>query len=330
MSGLTMQQWAANIIAEHDQKTVSAKLLQGEGQRVLFTPFEGETGWLLMHVVRFCWFHKAAYKIACIKPGQECLFPNVDEFHYDWVEKVPDHERVGTNRKHNYLTDYPQVIARFPDCIAVDTGGLSHTQELYPYHINQRIPIVPLKHQGLKVDVCLGVRNRQFLPSKNNGVQMQWIADQLTAAGLSFAVIGASGSGCDLQGQQFISGTYGWDGAIEALQCCQCFIGSDSGAAHAASLANGCPMVVQGVPNTASCTTRNFIGRMQETTSHPVIHIPAEQWDTPQAMLDELWKIVPSETRSPVVTGEQGPLPRPVKQVEQPQKKSKQRKRVKA
>ena len=272
-----------------DRQFMDAKLEHGKDKKVLFLPFQGEVGWFIMHAVRLVYFNKAAYKIACIKPGQECLFPNVDEFYYDWKDVVPDELRSGT---HGGNVNWDEIIYHYPDATPMATGNISDEQEFMSYDLDHKIPVKPKKAQGLQVDVCIGVRNRSFLPDKNYK-HWQFIADKLRNAGLTYAVIAASNSGCDLHGQKYMSGDYGWDGAIELLQNCKLFIGTDSGGGHLASIANGCPMIVQRVPDALANTTRSWIERMKQTTTHKVVEVPAHDWDDPDTMILEISKVLP-------------------------------------
>ena len=82
-----------------------------------------------------------------------------------------------------------------------------------------------------------------------------------------------------------MSGDYGdVDAAVELLQSCRLFIGTDSGAAHLASLVNACPMIVQQCPS----GSRNFIDRMAATTDHPVTMIGREHWNQPGVMVEAI------------------------------------------
>lgn len=264
---------------------VKARVDNASGEKVLFEPFIGEVGWLVMWHLRLVHFSAAKHKIVCCRPGQQCLYPSASELCYDWKDPIPDSHRVGTDRIDR---DWPDLAARFPDAKPVPTGGLAMDEELIPVCIDQKIPIKPRFKRGLKVDVCIGVRQRDFLPAKNyRGWPM--IAAALHKKGYTFAIIGSRQSSYPLEGMACMSGDYGdWDSAIELLQNCRVFAGTDSGGAHLASVANGCPMIVQQVPNLAAGTTRCFIPRMADTTSYQVTQIGPKHWDEPEVMLDHI------------------------------------------
>lgn len=271
------------------ERSVFARLDHGAGRPCVFLPFLGEIGWLIMWHMRLVHFSKAARKIVCCHRGQECLFPTADEFFYDWQDPVDDTERAGTDRIER---KWPEIQDRFPGVAPIAAGGLTMDEELIPVHPEQRIPLKPRITRGLKVDVCIGVRNRGFLPDKN---YPHWprVAAELAARGLTFAVIGSQASSYPLDGMACMSGDYGdWDAAIELLQNCRLFVGTDSGGAHLASVANSCPMIVQQVPDPASGTTRCFIPRMKLTTDHQVIRLGQDQWDWPEVLIEHALRML--------------------------------------
>ena len=297
MTGLEWKKWVDDQIRVHDEQVMASKLEQAKGGRAVFLPFLGEVGWVVMHQMRLVHFNQAAYKIVCCKPGQECLFPSANQFHTDWIDPVDDGIRAGTFRQQ---VEWPAITSRFPDATPIHTGGLSSTQELFPYSLNEHIPISPRTIRGLQADICIGVRSRAFIPQKN---YPHWpaIATALKARGLTYAVIGSSASSYPLEGMVCMSGDYGdYDAAIELLQSCKLYIGTDSGGSHLASVANGCPMVVLNVPESTRTVTQNggmvvrhFIDRMASTTTHPVIQLPATEWDNPEAILEQIDKLIP-------------------------------------
>jgi hypothetical protein len=250
----------------------------------LFLPFLGEFGWLVMHYVRLVHFTEATYKIVCCQRGQECLFPTADEFFYDWKHPLQDWQRVGTDRQKR---EWPEIEAVFPNADPIQAGGVSFRHEAkHCIRIDQRIPIRPNNIRGLKVDVCIGVRARGMHPQKN---WPHWpiVARSLSENGFTFAVIGCRETSYPLRGMACMSGDFGdLDAAVELLQNCRLFVGTDSGGAHLASLVNGCPMVVMDVPD----TVRHFIPRMQATTDHEITIIGREHWNSPNIIRDAIIK----------------------------------------
>lgn len=215
------------------------RLDYGEGHPCLFLPFLGEFGHLIMSHIRLVHFHRGARKVVCCRPGEEVLFPSADEFVTDWADPVKDIDRVSTMRDQSF--DWPELCARFPDHAPIHAGNLEPDQEIWPIESAQRIPFAP-EPRGFDADVVLGVRHREFAPERN-WPHWQRVADAITAAGYTFAVIGNKETSRDLAGQVCHSGDFDTAAAVELLRNCKLYIGQDSGNSHLAA-AVGARMLV--------------------------------------------------------------------------------------
>jgi hypothetical protein len=151
----------------------------------------------------------------------------------------------------------------------VSVSGFTIGQEMHAIHPETRIPFRP-KLRGLRVDVAVGVRHREFAADRNWAPE-NWrrVAEALTAAGLTFAVIGRRETSYDLPGQSLHAGDYDTDAAIEILQTCRLFVGSCSGAAHLAS-AVGPQMLVFRYDDGQT----RFIDRMETINPGRVTYLP--------------------------------------------------------
>jgi hypothetical protein len=207
------------------------RLTHGKDKPCLFLPFVGEFGHEIMSHIRLVHFHHAKEKVVCCRPGHEVLYPSATSFVTDWEDPIPDFRKVGTLR--NRVLRWPELRVRYPDHYAVKAGMLAPEQEVMIIEPGQRIPFQP-KKRGLTADVVLGVRNRAFCPERN-WKHWQQLADAITAAGLTFAVIGRKDTSCELTGQTHHSGDYDTDAAIELLQNCKLYVGTDSGTSHLAA-----------------------------------------------------------------------------------------------
>lgn len=255
-----------------------ARLDEGAGRPCLFLPFVGEFGHLIMSHVRLVHWHKASEKIVCCRRGEEVLFPTASAFITNWVDPIPDLERVGTHRTNP--PQWPDLlrVAQTMGCHPIQVGGLSLAQELHPIEPEQRIEFRPLL-RGLRADVVIGTRKREFAPEKN-WQHWQRVADALEDASLTFAVIGEKSTSEDLTGQECHTGDLDTDAAIELLQNCRLYIGTDSGGSHLASTV-GCPMLVFREPRNGM---RDFVPRMQLVNPGRVEHL-ADGWDEPDAVI---------------------------------------------
>lgn len=215
------------------------RLDDGAGQPCLFLPFVGEFGHMIMTHVRLVHWHKASRKVVCCRVGEECLYPSADEFVTDWEDPTPDLKRIGTMRERQ--PDWSHLIERYPGLHVLQSGGLTPEQELWPINAAERVPFAPYR-RGLKADVVLGVRVRQFCPERN-WRHWQRLADEIRRAGYSVAVIGVRPTTLDLVGQVHHSADYDTSAAVELLEGCQLYVGTDSGSSHLAA-AVGAPMLV--------------------------------------------------------------------------------------
>lgn len=271
------------IIEQSDRVTVINKIEEGAGEKCLFLPFTGEFGWLIMWAVRLVHYSKASYKIVCCPKGFECLFPSANEFYTDWKNPIPDELRGGTHRDETL--EWPEITALYPDAKPIKTVGLSFSQEKVIFCPGY-IKIEPRIKRNLQVDICIGTRKRGMTPS-NNYQQWPEIAAYLSERGLTFAIIGNEDSSFPLLGSKYMSGDFGGiDGAVELLQNCKLFLGTDSGGAHLAALCAGCDMVVHETPTMANGEyPRRFIARMISSTMKKVTVIPRDEWDSPSAFI---------------------------------------------
>lgn len=253
------------------------RLDQGAGEPVLFLPFVGEFGHLIMSHVRMVHFHRAARKVVCCRPGEEVLFPSADECFTDWIDPIRDKDRVGTLRDR--AIPWPNIEARFPDHLPWRAGGLTLEQELFCINPDQRITFKP-KLRGLRADVVLAPRARAFAPEKN-WTGFEAVAQAITAAGYTFATVGGADTAQDLPGQVYH--TRGdCDAAIELMQNCRLYIGTDSGASHLASTV-GCPMLVFREPANGM---RDFVPRMQRINPGRVDYLRGpEPWNDSQIVI---------------------------------------------
>jgi hypothetical protein len=256
-----------------------AKLDDGAGRKCLFLPFIGEFGHLIMTHIRQVHFHRAGRKIVCCRPGEEVLFPSADAFDTDWHDPIDDSVRCGTANDHLPVWNY--IERRYPYHRRIVAGRLTPEQELYAIQPKLRIPFRPTL-RGLQADVVLGIRHRRFCPERN-WKHWQFIVDRITAAGFTFAVIGAKPTSLELEGQVCHSGDFDTDAAIELMQKAALYVGTDTGVSHLASTV-GVPMLV--FRETAS-QSRNLLPRMAEVNPGNVETID-DGWVNPSRVADRI------------------------------------------
>jgi hypothetical protein len=266
------------------------RLNDGAGEPCLFLPFTGEFGHKIMSHVRLVNFHRAKSKIVCCRPGEEVLYPSANAFETNWIDPISDLERVATMR--GTTRKWPQMAAKYPNHHHISFENLSPTEEIHAIYPEVVIPMRPHR-RGLNVDVVLGVRHRQNSPQRNWGAgNWQRVADAITEAGLTFGVVGDKATSFGLRGQHVHSGDYDTHAAVELLQSCRLYVGTDSGASHLASTVQT-PMVV--FRETAS-GSRGLLPRMAEVNYSPVIIID-NGWTEVEAVISTTLEILSSWTR---------------------------------
>jgi len=254
-----------------------ARLDEGAGEPCLFLPFVGEFGHEVMSHMRMVHFHKAETKVVCCRPGCGVLYPSADQCVTDWIDPVSDIDRIGTMRDTAY--EWPDIVAGFPDHHPIRVGGLTFTQETHCIRPGERIDLHP-NRRGLRADVAIGTRHRVFASEKNWG-HWQRVADAIASAGHTFAVIGAKGTSQDLAGQVCNTADLDTDAAVELLQHCRLYIGTDSGSSHLASTV-GAKMLVFREPRNGM---RDFVPRMKLVNPGNVDYLAAG-WDDPCMVIE--------------------------------------------
>ena len=277
-----MAEWANNEIEKFDNQVIANKLVQGAGQKVVYTPWMGEAGHQFIYHTRLVHFSPAVEKVVCIQRGMEALYPTATSFDYDWQDIVLNAERAGTDRWHR---EWPEIQARYPNHLMLQSGGTSMSQEWITINPEIKIPLNP-KRRGLKVDVVL--TNRNDRNEAKNWKGMEEVAKALITVGYTFAIIGKRPGTAPLDGMQFLSGDMDIDAGIEAIQNAKLFIGSDSGCCHLAALV-GVPMIVQSIPRliVGGPKSRDFVVLMKRINiGHETIQIPEDEWFNPSALIE--------------------------------------------
>lgn len=262
-----------------------ARLDDGAGRPCLFEPPVGtEFGHEIITYVRLIHFHHASEKIVCCRHGHEVLYPSATTCITDWTDLIPDAIRTGTSRtiSMDMVREWPAIRDRYPHHHIVSLGGLSPEQEMYVICPNVQIPFRP-KTRGLRADVVFGVRKRD-LAAHRNWLHWRRLSEGARAAGFSFAVVGARDTSFDLPGQIAHSGDYDTDAAIELLQNCRLYIGTDSGASHLAA-AVGAPMLIIG--RNESEEFWNFTRLMIQVNPKP-IDVIREAWNDPPRVAERM------------------------------------------
>ena len=288
------QKWAQEQIAGFDHQVMANKLVEGKGQKVIFSPFLGEFGHRCIFHARYVHFLDAKEKIVCCPKGLEALYPSATAFEYDFTDPIPDSEKAGTDR---YIREWPALAAKYPTHKMLQSGGLSMSQEWIVLRPENRIPFKFKSRNLTRVDVCLSTRARGFLPDKN-WAHMQLVADALTAKRYTFATIGREPTSYHLNGEKYFSGDFGdIDASIELIAGAQHWFSQDTGTAHLAA-AVGIDQTILNVPDVVLGVdlnrTRTFFQHMtQVNVGHKMYEIGRPLWNEPQQVIEQLLAHLP-------------------------------------
>jgi len=215
------------------------RLTAGADKPCVFMPFLGEFGHLVMSHIRLVHFHQSKEKVVCCRPHERVLFPSATSFEHDWTDPIDDKDRCGTGMSTPAM--WPQIVAKYPNHRLMTAGDLTRQQQHWCLYPDRRVPFRPLT-RGLKADVVMSTRRRAFDAPKN-WKHWQMLADAMMADGHTVAVVGHPATSQQITGAYMSEDT---DAAIELLQQCKLYIGSDTGAAHLAAEAQA-PMLVFGL-----------------------------------------------------------------------------------
>lgn len=161
---------------------------QPKEEYVCFLPWVSEFGWYIMnHVKRFHAYNHTK-KIACIRPGHECLFPTATEFFYDWQDPIPDEKKGG-------IVTYPyndgvikKIRAKYGDSIHFVYPNETSWEEKKSLAHHTFVP-KPLHNHDLKVDIVITPRMRMVERTRNYK-HWQDLANRFIAHGWTVGVCG--------------------------------------------------------------------------------------------------------------------------------------------
>ena len=212
-------------------------------------PHYGEFGWFIFRYMKIVYSIKSPHKIVCCNKGEEILFPNSDNFFYEWENPLPYSERNGF-RDYNNDSKYiliEKLKKTFPDHEIVDLSSwkiienvfcyIKQVEHLHMFYHWQDIEFdIKVQEKKLPVDIVLGARSR----SKN--IKRNWphwdeFSGILRKNNITFAVVGEPNNTYKVPNANY----YSWDFQnniemiIYFLKKSLFFVGNDTGTAHIAN-----------------------------------------------------------------------------------------------
>ena len=199
-----------------------------KANKVCFLPWLGEFGWYIFNHIKRIYGYNHNYKIACIKPGHECLFPNTQEFFYDW-EDIEDSRKAGVNHisKPTKMKLKTKLIAKYGEDIHfVDPSDTFWTEKETLAHFK----FVPKAYNdfGLDTDVTLLPRYRN---DRNwNITNWQALVNAFNHVGLKIGVCGSKDTTLKLSNvAHYAYDHVDIDSDVEIISKTKIIIGQDSG-----------------------------------------------------------------------------------------------------
>jgi len=245
---------------------------------VVFLPFVGEFGCMILYHIRFVHTYPAPRKIVCCRRGEEVFYPSAAEFDYDWQLDLPDTARskIGERVMQDPLwAGLVNRISQKHEAIPVPS------QYCYDYHV--KFPVSPRRRRGLAVDVVLAPRVRQF-QSQRNFNRWEELADAIAANGFSVGCVGKEDTSLRIRASSLNS----WDcpdptdAMIEMLGSCRAYVGTDTGPTHLAGFMD-VPMVLFG-----NC---GLMWVAEAASRAPWVEV-RDGWDNPEDVVDALTKFL--------------------------------------
>lgn len=206
-----------------------------KASKVCFLPWLGEFGWYIFNQVKRVHGYNHNYKIVCIKPGHECLFPTAQEFFYDW-DDIEDSRKAGVNHisKPVKAELREKLIAKYGDDIQfVDPSDTFWIEKETLAHF-KFIP-KPQNDFGLETDVVLLPRHRN---DRNwNPTNWQALANALKHEKLNVGVCGSKETTLKLKHIRYYAYDHvDIDSDVEMMSKTKIVVGQDSGLIYLAGL----------------------------------------------------------------------------------------------
>jgi hypothetical protein len=153
----------------------------------IILPFYGEFGFFIRRYV--LWVNhkfKEDDIMVCCRKGQECLFPYVVKFYYDWDDVDDSIKGKGMKLENYYDEDLISVLEKtYPE-----SEIIRKKPPTIDYH---KVKVSVKSYDYPKVDVVIGTRKRNLGQGKNFN-HWQIVVDYLKEKGLTIGILGLKGT----------------------------------------------------------------------------------------------------------------------------------------
>jgi hypothetical protein len=194
-----------------------------KNKKIFFLPFQGEFGWYISQFVRRVYCEKALHKVLATEKGHECLFPNVDEFFYDYKnsDDIKDAEKRSLSKSNKFIQNVNNIkedilkkYPRFKDYTFLDPFIYLNSDIL-----SCNVPIKPVNKYNIKTDIVITPRFR-LRSRRRNYKGWSLTIEGLKKKGYSIGSLGKKELSLDYKGLVDIqSWDYGEvDACVELIQ----------------------------------------------------------------------------------------------------------------
>lgn len=240
-----------------DKSPILSCMLEPESNPVVFLPNHGEFGATIDKLIKIVSYKQSPHKVVCCKKGEESLFPDANEFYYDWDDFVEDEYKWGLfaqprkknpNRhkhKENLSLEFEKIKKHFGDKFAyIHMWPFSRDDVFSKYSHLFRVELKSKLNEIKKVNVVISPRLRSSRP-ENNFLGWDYVCKRLKDKGYSIGCVGSANGSMKIKESSINSWDYGDNSSacISMLKNCDLYLGLDTGVSHLASMIS-CPIIV--------------------------------------------------------------------------------------
>jgi len=238
-----------------DKSPILSCILEPPCDNVIFLPNHGEFGATIDKVIKVVSYKQSLHKIVCCKEGEESLYPDANEFYYDWEDFVEDEYKWGlfaqprrkNPRRHIHKdmlnTEFEKIKKRFGDNFKyVHMWPFSRDDVFSKYSHLFRVELKSKLDK--KVNVVISPRFRKSRP-ENNFLGWDYVCKKIKEKGYSIGCVGSESGSIKIEESSMNSWDYtdNSSACVSMLNNCDLYLGLDTGVSHLASMLS-CPMIV--------------------------------------------------------------------------------------
>lgn len=227
-----------------EERKICKELLQNPEiayKKLVIFPAVGEYGFEILKHIRYCNSLRKEY-IACIKRGDECLYPNASGFYYNWENPLRDSMKANTGCFPEWRPLLDEWVMEFKAQLKEEFPDYGIVKPLYKNSwttVHQKF-IPKYEHILPEVDVAIAPRFRGIGYDRNF---MYWreLISGIRKAGKTVGVVGLQSTSalCEADAFSWYHPNGNTQGCIDLIKNATLFVGTDSGQSHLQTLIKG-------------------------------------------------------------------------------------------